>query len=88
MYGGIQKGQVQISRQTKGTVCVFLILENVTIVCLQIVVSKKWGFTKFDRVDYNEMREDGRLIPCGVHAKYINNHGPLSAWERLQERNY
>ncbi|XP_065898664.1 large ribosomal subunit protein uL16-like [Dysidea avara] len=54
----------------------------------KIVVSKKWGFTKFDRVDYNEMREDGRLIPCGVHAKYINNHGPLSAWERLQERNY
>ena len=61
--------------------------ENVMIFGVQIVVSKKWGFTKFDKVDYNQMREDGILIPCGAHAKYINNHGPLSAWERAQERN-
>lgn len=51
---------------------------------IQIVVSKKWGFTKYDKGDYEEMRQNGRLIPCGVHAKYIPDHGPLAEWERMQ----
>ena len=51
---------------------------------VQIVVSKKWGFTKYDKEDYDEMRQNGRLIPCGAHAKYIAEHGPLAEWERMQ----
>ena len=51
---------------------------------VQIVVSKKWGFTKYDKEDYTEMRQNGRLIPCGAHAKYIAEHGPLAEWERMQ----
>jgi large subunit ribosomal protein L10e len=43
----------------------------------KIVVSNKWGFTKLTREEYEEARENGRLIPDGSHVKYINNHGPL-----------
>ena len=47
---------------------------------LQIYVSRKWGFTKWDRGDYEEMRQDGRLIPDGVGVQYKPGHGPLKAW--------
>ena len=30
------------------------------------------------------MREDGRLIPDGVGAQYLPNHGPLAAWKARQ----
>ncbi|CAD5224111.1 unnamed protein product [Bursaphelenchus okinawaensis] len=45
-----------------------------------VVVSRKWGFTKFDRADYEEYRKTGRVVPDGVHCKYIKEHGPLSEW--------
>merc|ERR1712076_239662 len=32
----------------------------------KIFVSNKWGFTKWNREDYAEMRQDGRLVPDGV----------------------
>merc|ERR1719370_635527 len=35
----------------------------------KIFVSKKFGFTKWNRDDYNEMREDGRLKLDGVNVK-------------------
>merc|ERR1711942_426138 len=50
----------------------------------KIFVSKKWGFTKWDRDDYNEMREDGRLKLDGVNVKYMPAHGPLSVWCKTQ----
>ncbi|XP_022316272.1 large ribosomal subunit protein uL16-like [Crassostrea virginica] len=46
----------------------------------KIHVSKKWGFTKWDRPQYEEMRADGRLIPDGVNVQYKPNKGPLKAW--------
>merc|ERR1711931_361790 len=50
----------------------------------KIFVSKKWGFTKWDREEYNEMREDGRLKLDGVNVKYMPAHGPLSVWCKTQ----
>ena len=47
-----------------------------------IFVSKKWGFTKFDKAEYEKGRSDGSIIPSGVHAQYIPNHGPLIAWKK------
>ena len=45
----------------------------------KIIVSNKWGFTKLTREEYEEAKEQGRLIPDGSHVKYVNNRGPLSA---------
>ena len=45
----------------------------------KIIVSNKWGFTKLTREEYEEAKENGRLIPDGAYVKYVNNRGPLSA---------
>merc|ERR1719376_325295 len=50
----------------------------------KIYVSKKWGFTKFDREEYEEMRKTGRLLSDGATAKYVSEHGPLSKWCKIQ----
>ena len=50
----------------------------------QIHISRKWGFTKWNRVDYEGMRLDGRLVPDGVNAQYRPPHGPLAAWKKAQ----
>merc|ERR1712038_1458366 len=46
----------------------------------KIFVSNKWGFTKWNREDYAEMRQDGRLVPDGVTVQYKPPQGPLKAW--------
>jgi large subunit ribosomal protein L10e len=53
---------------------------------LQIFVSKKWGFTKFDREVYEKMRSAGRLIPDGVICQYQREHGPLALWMKKQTK--
>ena len=54
----------------------------------KIYVSKKHGFTKWERPDYEEMRSNGILIPDGVGAQYKPDHGPLQAWkDRLLKAN-
>merc|ERR1719170_16327 len=50
----------------------------------KIYVSKKWGFTKFERDQYEEMRANGRLLADGATAKYVSEHGPLSKWCKVQ----
>ena len=45
-----------------------------------IVVSKKWGFTKWSREEYEKLRSEGKLIPDGVNVKYFNERGPLTNW--------
>ena len=47
-------------------------------------MSKKWGFTKWDREEYEEMRADGRLKPDGAYCHYYNNHGPFKNWVNIQ----
>ena len=43
----------------------------------KIVVSKKWGFTKYNTADYVRMRKEGYLVPDGNIVKYVPRHGPL-----------
>jgi len=50
----------------------------------KIYVSKRWGFTKWDREDYQAMRDDGRLIADGVNVQYKPEHGPLAKWAKTQ----
>ncbi len=48
----------------------------------KILVSNKWGFTKFTREQYVEMRANGRVEPDGVHCKYLPDKGPLINWKK------
>merc|ERR1719382_1951370 len=50
----------------------------------KIFVSKNWGFSKWTREQYPEMKEAGTLKNDGVNVKYIPEHGPLSAWCKTQ----
>merc|ERR1712008_138065 len=50
----------------------------------KIFVSKKWGFTKFERDEFEEMRASGRVRTDGSHCKYLPEHGPLAAWCKIQ----
>ena len=45
----------------------------------KIIASKNWGFTKFNAVDYELWKEEGRLIHDGINAKLLDNKGPLDA---------
>uniref|UniRef100_A0A8R1HQC0 Large ribosomal subunit protein uL16 n=2 Tax=Caenorhabditis japonica TaxID=281687 RepID=A0A8R1HQC0_CAEJA len=45
-----------------------------------IVTSRKWGFTKWDREDYERMRAEGRLRSDGVGVQLQREHGPLTKW--------
>merc|ERR1711978_793943 len=49
----------------------------------KIYVSSKWGFTKFEKEDYPQMRADNRLIPDGVGVQYVPNHGTLQKWKKI-----
>ncbi|KAG8224706.1 hypothetical protein J437_LFUL006093 [Ladona fulva] len=50
----------------------------------KIYVSKKWGFTKFEREEYERLKNDGRLEQDGCNVKYRSEHGPLSTWKKVQ----
>ncbi|KAH8236317.1 hypothetical protein KR032_000354 [Drosophila birchii] len=54
----------------------------------EIYVSKKWGFTKYDRERYEELRDDNRLEQDGCNVKYRPEHGPMAAWEKSQRDVY
>lgn len=42
-----------------------------------VVVSKKFGFTKYYKNEYYQLEKEGKIISDGVNVKVINNHGPL-----------
>lgn len=44
----------------------------------KVVVSGKWGFTKFSHEDYARLKEEGKLRKDGVNVQLITGHGPLS----------
>ncbi|KAB0361824.1 hypothetical protein FD754_005980, partial [Muntiacus muntjak] len=48
-----------------------------------IHISKKWGFTKFNADEFENMVAEKRLIPDGCGVKYIPNRGPLDKWRAL-----
>ncbi|NP_001412746.1 large ribosomal subunit protein uL16 [Nicotiana tabacum] len=45
----------------------------------KIIVSRKWGFTKFSRTDYLKYKSENRIVPDGVNAKLLGCHGRLAA---------
>jgi len=45
----------------------------------KVVQSNKWGFTKYEKSQYAEWRQSGRLAADGVMAKYCPDHGRLSS---------
>ena len=51
--------------------------------CQKIHVSKKWGFTKFNVDEFEDMVAEDWLIPDGYGVKYIPSHGPLDKWRAL-----
>jgi len=48
------------------------------------VVSRKWGFTEFNREEYETLRKEGGIRQDGVIAKRITGHGPLTKWIEYQ----
>lgn len=54
----------------------------------KIYVSKKFGFTKYEREVYDELRQAGRLTNDGCNVQYRPEHGPLAAWKKVQEDIY
>ena len=50
----------------------------------QLFTSRKWGFTKFDRDEYEELRANYRLRNDGVNVQYLREHGPLKAWKKVR----
>ncbi|XP_049627470.1 60S ribosomal protein L10-like [Suncus etruscus] len=49
----------------------------------KIHISKKWGFTKFNADEFEDMMAEKCLIPDGFGVKYIPNRGPLDKWHAL-----
>ncbi|XP_017359040.1 60S ribosomal protein L10-like [Cebus imitator] len=49
----------------------------------KIHISKKWGFTKFNADESEDMVAEKWLIPDGYGVKYIPSHGPLDKWRAL-----
>lgn len=43
----------------------------------RVVASKKWGFTEIPKVDYKNLKKDGKLVFMGNTATVLSNHGPL-----------
>jgi large subunit ribosomal protein L10e len=49
----------------------------------KIHISKKWGFTKFNADEFEDMVSGKWLIPDGYGIKYITNCVPLDKWRAL-----
>merc|ERR1711908_31525 len=61
----------------------------------KLVQGTSWGFTNFTPEEFQQLRTEGRLINCGVHAKAANGRGSMSKipdeqlyirWEVLRAR--
>lgn len=50
----------------------------------KIYVSKKWGFTKYERAQYEKLQAEGRLALDGCNVRYRPEHGPLNNWKKAQ----
>merc|ERR1711957_262753 len=43
----------------------------------KIPVSSRFGFTQFNKEDYNKWKGFGRLIPNGIDVRWLSSRGPL-----------
>nr|XP_012312749.1 60S ribosomal protein L10-like [Aotus nancymaae] len=51
--------------------------------CQKIHSSKKWGFTKFNADEFEDMVAEKRFIPDGCGVMYIPSRGSLDKWRAL-----
>lgn len=51
----------------------------------KIYVSKKFGFTKYEREEYEDLKANGRLAYDGCNVRYRPEHGPLAEWKKVQD---
>ncbi|TKC50463.1 hypothetical protein EI555_019814 [Monodon monoceros] len=49
----------------------------------KIHISRKWGFTKFNVDEFENMMAEKQFILEGCGANYILNCGPLDKWQAL-----
>jgi len=61
----------------------------------KLVEGTTWGFTNFTQEEFLQLRNEGRLINCGVHCKAANGRGKIDStpveqlyirWEVLRNR--
>merc|ERR1711870_153294 len=61
----------------------------------KLVQGTTWGFTNFTQEEFLNLKEEGRLINCGVHCKAANGRGQIDntpaeqlyiRWEVLRNR--
>ncbi|KAA8494063.1 60S ribosomal protein L10 [Porphyridium purpureum] len=45
----------------------------------KVIVSNKWGFTRFTHEEYKELKDAGKLIPDGCYVKLTPTKGNLAA---------
>ncbi|XP_027927815.1 60S ribosomal protein L10-like, partial [Vigna unguiculata] len=81
--GGLEKGVADIGEKARisGVVFVSEALRRAKFKFLgrqKIIVSRKWGFTKFSRSDYLKYKSENMIVPDGVNAKLLGCHGPLA----------
>merc|ERR1719371_115672 len=48
----------------------------------KLFISKKWGFTKFDKEVFAEGLKTGKIVTDGVGCQYRPDHGPLARWKK------
>ncbi|KAL9643478.1 hypothetical protein ABK040_010092 [Willaertia magna] len=46
----------------------------------KVIVSRKWGFTKYTHAEVEKYQASKDIISKGVHAKHISQRGPLKEW--------
>ncbi|CAD7673657.1 unnamed protein product [Nyctereutes procyonoides] len=84
MRGAFGKPQGTVARVHTGQVIMSICtkLQNKEHV-IEIHISKKWGFTKFNVDEFEDTVAEKQLIPDGCGVKYIPNRGPLDKWRAL-----
>lgn len=63
------------------------VTNQIYLYLLKVVVSRKWGFTKWDTEEYQKLRAEGRLQPDGIYCHYYGNNGPFDQWIKIQRKN-
>jgi large subunit ribosomal protein L10e len=41
----------------------------------RVIVSKRWGFTPFQREEYENLKAEDKIVPDGAYCKVIRNRG-------------
>eukprot|EP00184_Porphyridium_aerugineum_P005665 CAMPEP_0184700070 /NCGR_PEP_ID=MMETSP0313-20130426/8114_1 /TAXON_ID=2792 /ORGANISM="Porphyridium aerugineum, Strain SAG 1380-2" /LENGTH=211 /DNA_ID=CAMNT_0027159457 /DNA_START=110 /DNA_END=745 /DNA_ORIENTATION=+ len=44
----------------------------------KVIVSNKWGFTRFTHAEYKQLKEENKLVPDGCYVKLAPTKGPLA----------